>query len=115
MILTDLLDYGLPDKSNREVNSIVYADQCQSSLYGPAHPYLGIGAGLGHTEVNTVNARVGDREFTFAMQLLLGFELRFENLSHLAELKHVVHDMESGGNEYNPTATGLFVGMGFNW
>lgn len=82
---------------------------------GPAHPYIGIGLGVGHTDVNTVSAVVRDNEFTFAAQLLLGFELRLNNLTFLAEIKHMVHDIESGGNEYNPTATGLFFGMGFNW
>jgi len=47
--------------------------------------------------------------------VLLGFELRLDNLSFLAEVKHLYHDIEGGGNEYNPTATGVFVGMGFNW
>lgn len=84
---------------------------------GPVHPYIGIGMGAGKTNVNHTGAgpAFSDQEFTLALQALLGLELRFDNLSFLAELKHMYHDIESGGNEYNPTATGLFIGMGFNW
>ena len=82
---------------------------------GPLHPYLGVGLGLGHTYINSGTAFVSDIEFTLAIQALVGIELRFDNLSFLAEVKHLYHDIESGGNEYNPTATGFFVGMGFNW
>lgn len=84
---------------------------------GPVHPYLGIGIGAGKTNVDYsgVGPTFSDQEFTLALQALLGLELRFDNLSFLAEVKHMYHDIESGGNEYDPTATGLFVGMGFNW
>lgn len=84
---------------------------------GPVHPYLGIGIGAGKTNVDYtgVGGPFTDQEFTLALQALLGLELRFDNLSFLAEVKHMYHDIESGGNEYDPTATGLFVGMGFNW
>lgn len=84
---------------------------------GPVHPYVGVGIGVGLTHVTHTAAGVSfsDEEFTLAMQALAGIELRFDNLSFLAEVKHLYHDIESGGNEYNPTATGLFVGMGFNW
>jgi len=85
---------------------------------GPVHPYIGIGIGAGHTHVSytrTNGTRFSDKEFTLAIQALLGLELRFDNLSFLMEVKHLYHDIEGGGNEYDPTATGLFAGMGFNW
>lgn len=84
---------------------------------GPVHPYIGIGIGAGRTNVTYTDIGVSfsDEEFTLAMQVLLGIELRFDNLSFLAEVKHLYHDIEGGGNEYDPTATGLFLGMGFNW
>ena len=84
---------------------------------GPVHPYIGIGIGAGKTNVDHTGAGPAftDQEFTLALQALVGLELRFDNLSFLAEVKHLYHDIESGGNEYDPTATGLFVGMGFNW
>ena len=81
---------------------------------GPVHPYLGMGIGVGHTYLHSASI-VSDTEFTFSLQALLGLELRFDSLSFLAEVKHLYHDIESGGNEYNPTATGVFIGMGFNW
>ena len=80
---------------------------------GPVHPYIGAGVGVGQTDVSYTG--FSDKEYTLAIQALVGLELRFDNLSVLAEVKHLYHDIESGGNEYNPTATGLFVGMGFNW
>lgn len=84
---------------------------------GPIHPYIGIGIGAGKTNVDYTNGstQFSDQEFTLALQALLGLELRFDNLSFVAEVKHMYHDIEGGGNEYDPTATGLFVGMGFNW
>lgn len=84
---------------------------------GPVHPYLGFGIGAGKTNVSYtgVGAPFSDQEFTLALQALLGLEVRFDNLSFVTEVKHMYHDIESGGNEYDPTATGVFVGMGFNW
>ena len=84
---------------------------------GPVHPYVGVGVGAGRTNVTYTapGARFSDEEFTLALQALLGLELRFDNISFVAEVKHLYHDIEGGGNEYDPTATGVFVGMGFNW
>ena len=81
---------------------------------GPLHPYVGMGVGAGHTYAHSA-ALVSDINFTLAFQALLGLELRFDNLSFLAEVKHLYHDIQGSGNSYNPTATGVFVGMGFNW
>ncbi len=80
---------------------------------GVFHPYVGAGVGVGRTNVSY--AGFSDEEYTLAIQILLGFELRFDNLSFILEGKHLYHDIESGGNEYDPTATGVFAGMGINW
>ena len=84
---------------------------------GPVHPYIGFGIGGGKTNVTFVSGgtQYSDEEFTLALQALLGVELRFDNISVITEVKHMYHDIEGGGNEYDPTATGIFVGMGFNW
>jgi hypothetical protein len=84
---------------------------------GVFHPYVGGGIGAGRTNVsyNNLGVEFSDEEYTLAMQFLLGFELRFDNLSFVLEGKHLYHDIESGGNEYDPTATGIFAGMGINW
>jgi opacity protein-like surface antigen len=83
---------------------------------GAFHPYVGGGIGAGRTNVSYNNGTsYSDEEFTLALQFLLGFELRFDNLSFVLEGKHLYHDIEGGGNEYNPTATGVFAGMGLNW
>lgn len=84
---------------------------------GVFHPYVGGGIGGGRTNVSYTSGgtEFSDEEYTLAMQILLGFELRFDNLSFVLEAKHLYHDIESGGNEYDPTATGIFAGMGINW
>lgn len=80
---------------------------------GTFHPYIGGGVGVGRT--NVTYGALSDEEFTLAIQVLLGIELRFDNLSFVLEGKHLYHDIEGGGNEYNPTASGVFAGMGINW
>ncbi|MCK7579438.1 MAG: hypothetical protein MZV65_29415 [Chromatiales bacterium] len=49
------------------------------------------------------------------LSAVIGVELRFDNLAFTLEAKHLYHDIESGGNEYDPTATGVFAGVGFTW
>lgn len=80
---------------------------------GVFHPY--VGGGIGASRTNVSYGSYSDEEFALALQVLLGFELRFDNLSFVLEGKHLYHDIEGGGNEYNPTATGVFAGMGINW
>lgn len=80
---------------------------------GVLHPYIGAGIGGGRVEVTGTG--ISDEEFTTALQAVLGLEWRFENLSFVLEAKHLYHDIEGGGNEYDPTGTGVFAGMGFNW
>lgn len=46
---------------------------------------------------------------------MLGVELRFDNLSLLVEAKTLYLDNASNDVEYDPTASGVFVGAGFNW
>jgi hypothetical protein len=84
---------------------------------GPFHPFFGAGLGPGRTRVSYHNAGVefSDEEFTLVLQAVLGMELRFDNLAFSLEAKHLYHDVESGGNEYDPTANGVFAGVGFTW
>lgn len=83
--------------------------------HGMVHPYLGIGAGFGYTsyEYWTGPVRQSDGDGSLALQGLAGIELRIDNLSAVAEIKHYWHD--KGSNAYNPGSTGLFFGLGFNW
>jgi len=84
---------------------------------GVFHPYVGGGIGGGRTNVtySSGGTEFSDEEYTLALQVLLGIEFRFDNLSFVLEGKHLYHDIEGGGNEYDPTATGIFAGMGLNW
>lgn len=83
---------------------------------GVVHPFIGFGVGLGRTNVSHgTPTPYSDEEFTTPFQVVAGVEFRTDNLSFMIEAKHIYHDIESGGNEYNPTATGIFAGFGFNW
>jgi opacity protein-like surface antigen len=85
---------------------------------GPFHPFFG--AGIGGARVNysfrdPFSGDISDDEFNLALQAVAGFEFRFDGIAFSLEAKHVYHDVESGGNEYDPTATGVFAGFGFTW
>ncbi len=80
---------------------------------GAFHPY--IGGGIGGSRTNVSYNSYTDEEYALVLQVLAGFELRFDNLSFVLEGKHLYHDIEGGGNEYDPTASGVFAGMGINW
>lgn len=83
---------------------------------GGVHPFIGFGVGIGRTNVDHgTPVPYNDEELTTPFQVVAGVEFRTDNLSFLVEAKHIYHDIESGGNEYNPTATGIFAGFGFNW
>ena len=83
---------------------------------GAFHPYLGAGVGASHIEVdyNSAGGSSQSDDFVLALQAVLGFELRFDNLSFVLEAKHLYFDV-GGGNDYDPTGTGVFAGFGFNW
>jgi opacity protein-like surface antigen len=84
---------------------------------GVFHPYVGAGVGPGRTNVSYTSSGVSitEEDFAIVLHAALGMELRFDNLSFMLEAKHLYFDVEGGGNQYDPTATGLLVGMGFNW
>ena len=85
---------------------------------GPFHPFFG--AGIGGARVNyefrdPIAGHVSDDEFNLVLQAMAGFELRFDGLAFSLEAKHIYHDVGGGGNEYDPTGTGVFAGFGFTW
>lgn len=84
---------------------------------GVFHPYLGAGIGIGRTNTSypSGGSSLTDEEFAIVLHAALGMELRFDNLSFTLEAKHFYFDVEGNGNQYDPTATGVLVGMGFNW
>jgi opacity protein-like surface antigen len=102
-----------PEPGVARTRTLQFVGKKYFKVGGPLHPYLGAGIGGGHTEVTYPGFT--DDEFTLVLQAVLGLEMRFENLSFVVEAKHLYHDIEGGGNEYDPSGTGFFAGMGFNW
>ena len=84
---------------------------------GIFHPYVGAGIGLGRTNINYPSGTqsITEEDVAIVLHAALGMELRVDNLSFMLEAKHLYFDVEGNGNQYDPTATGVLVGMGFNW
>lgn len=82
---------------------------------GVFHPYIGAGIGAGRTKIDYLSSgkSITEEDVAIILHAALGMELRFDNLSFVLEAKHLYFDTEI--NQYDPTATGLLVGMGFNW
>jgi hypothetical protein len=80
---------------------------------GIFHPYLGAGIGIGRTDINYTSSGSSNEDFATVLHAALGIELRFDNLSFMLEAKHIYFNVDA--NEYDPTATGVLAGMGFNW
>jgi hypothetical protein len=76
------------------------------------HPFVGLGMGLGHTSV-TGGASIGP-DVNFEVQADTGIEFRFDNVGFYMELKGLYNDSSGpSGNNYDPSATGVFGGMSF--
>lgn len=84
---------------------------------GNFHPYLGTGFGLGITNIsnNRDGGTIDDTNFAAFFHAMLGVELRVDNLSFLLEAKTLFFDNSTNDVEYDPTASGIFLGAGFNW
>lgn len=84
---------------------------------GRFHPYIGGGIGTGVTDVSNTysGGLIDDTNIAFLLHAVIGMELRVDNLSFVLEAKHMNFDVSDSHVEYDPTATGLFLGVGFNW
>lgn len=84
---------------------------------GIFHPYVGAGIGLGRTNISYPSGgqSITEEDVALVLHAALGMELRVDNMSFMLEAKHLYFDVEGNGNQYDPTATGVLVGMGFNW
>jgi hypothetical protein len=80
---------------------------------GIFHPFLGAGIGIGHTDINYTSSGSSNEDVALVLHAVLGMELRFDNLIFMLEAKHIYFNVDS--NQYDPTATGVLAGMGFNW
>jgi hypothetical protein len=84
---------------------------------GIFHPYVGAGLGLGYTTFAYVSGSrtITDQDAEIALHAVLGLELRVDNISFMLEAKHLYFDVDKNNNQYDPTATGVLLGVGFNW
>lgn len=84
---------------------------------GKFHPYVGAGFGLGLTDIsnNRNGGTINDLNASAFVHAMLGVELRVDNLSFLLEAKTLYFDNSTVDVEYDPTASGIFLGAGFNW
>ena len=85
---------------------------------GNFHPYVGGGIGIGETEINNRrSAGTVDRfDFSLFLHVVLGIEARFNNMSIMLEARHLASGRDNSFDvEYDPSVTGVLLGMGFNW
>lgn len=84
---------------------------------GRFHPYVGGGIGTGITDVkNTYSGgSIDDTNISLLLHAVIGMELRVDNLSLVLEARHMNFDVADVDVEYDPTATGMFLGVGLNW
>ncbi len=106
------------DPGEAKVWAVMFVGKKYFGPGGPFRPFFGAGIGGAHvnyTFQDTILGHVSDDEFNLALQAVAGFELDFDGLAFTLEAKHIYHDVEGGGNEYDPTGTGVFAGFGFTW
>lgn len=84
---------------------------------GAFHPYFGAGVGIGRTNISYPSGgqSITEEDIAVVLHAALGMELRVDNLSFTLEAKHIYFDLESSTNQYDPTATGVLLGVGFSW
>jgi Outer membrane protein beta-barrel domain len=103
-------------KGMAETRALMFSARKYFLYDKPVRPFIGFGLGIGRTRIDNAGPTpYNDKEFTTVFQGTAGVEFRIENLSIMVEVRHLQHDIEGGGNEYDPTATGLFAGFGLNW
>lgn len=79
------------------------------------HPFFGLGVGVARTTVDYGDSSWNDEDFGIGMQVMAGFELRFQEMGLLFEAKRMAYDMDTSNSAYDPSAIGFFAGIGFNW
>jgi opacity protein-like surface antigen len=88
---------------------------------GVVHPYVGVGPGFAHTTIRNTNLSsstgelINDINFSVLLHAVLGLELRIDHLSLMLEVRHVNTGDKDFSVEYESTATGVLLGVGFNW
>jgi hypothetical protein len=84
---------------------------------GIFHPYVGGGFGTGYTDIDNTDGGgvILDQYLSVLLHVALGMELRIDHLSFMLEVKHMYFGVSDNDVEYDPSATGVLLGMGFNW
>lgn len=85
---------------------------------GHFHPYVGGGIGIGETDIsNNRNGGSIDRlDTALFLHAVLGVELRVNNMGLMLEARHLSFNRDNSHDvEYDPSATGVLLGVGLNW
>lgn len=84
---------------------------------GSFHPYIGggFGAGLSDISNNRSGGQIDNNIGHLLLHAMFGIELRVDQLSIMLEAKTLFLDDQSSHANYDPNATGVLLGMGFNW
>ena len=85
---------------------------------GNFHPYVGGGIGIGLTDIsnNRNGGSINRLNTPLFLHAVLGIELRVNNLSIMLETRHLEFNRDNSFDvEYDPTANGVLLGVGFNW
>jgi hypothetical protein len=111
-------EYSPPTNPNgtAETRALMFSARKYFLYDKPVRPFIGFGLGVGRTNVENAGVTpYTDEEYTTVFQAVAGVEFRVDNLSFMLEVKRFQHDIEGGGNEYDPTSNAVFAGFGFNW
>ena len=111
------MDFLPPDTTGHGVATTRTVQFIAKKYFGERmfRPYFGVGIGIAHTSVDYGSGSWEDDDIGVAGQVALGFELRFEELGLQVEAKRQFSDMGTSNSGYDPSAAGVFVGIGFNW
>lgn len=85
---------------------------------GNFHPYVGGGIGIGETDIsnNRGGGSINRSDTALFLHAVLGIELRVNNMGIMLEIRRLEFNRDNSYDvEYDPTANGVLLGVGFNW
>jgi len=81
------------------------------------HPYIGGGFGVGFSDTsnNRSGGQIDINKGHLLLHAMFGIELRVDQLSIMLETKTLYFDDLSSHANFDPNATGVLLGVSFNW